>query len=160
MLMPKAKGYRYIIYACCSLSSFPEWAKLQNKNFKTIATFIFKVLLCRWRAIKIIVSDNAPQYIQAINYLAVKYNIHYIQISLYNSHAQGLIERKHYDVREALIKAADGNESKWPDVAPSLFWAERVSIQKLSGYSPFYQPPTQALVSVFMPVLDWAKSLG
>ena len=28
MLMPKAQGYRYIIHARCSLSSFPEWDKL------------------------------------------------------------------------------------------------------------------------------------
>jgi transposase InsO family protein len=138
MLMPKAKGYRYIIHARCSLSSFPEWAALRNENFKTIAKFIHEVILCRWGAIEIIVSDNAPQYIQAIEYLAEKYNIRYIRISPYNSRAQGPIERRHYDVREAIVKAADGDESKWVDVAPSVFWAERVSIQKSTGYSPFY----------------------
>ena len=139
MLMPKAKGYQYIIHACCSLSSgsFPEWATLRNENFKAIAKFIFEVLLCRWGAMELIVFDNAPQYIQAIEYLAEKYNICHIRISLYNLRAQGPIERKHYDVRESLIKAAEGDESKWPEVAPSVFWAERVSIQKSTGYSPF-----------------------
>ena len=37
-------------------------------------------------------SDNAPQYIQAVEYLAEKYHIHHIKISLYNSKAQGPIE--------------------------------------------------------------------
>ena len=138
MLMPKAKGYRYIIHARCSLSSFPEWTAARNENFKTIAKFIFEVLLCRWGAFELIVSDNAPQYIQAIEYLAEKYNIRHIRISPYNSRAQGPIERKHYDVREAIIKAADGDESKWPEVTPSVFWAERVSIQKSTGYSPYF----------------------
>jgi hypothetical protein len=32
----------------------------------------------------------------------------------YNSQANGIVERRHRDVREALIKAADGDESKWP----------------------------------------------
>ena len=41
-------------------------------------------------------------------------------------------------MREALIKAADGDKSRWPDMAPSVFWAERVTIQKATGYSPFY----------------------
>ena len=41
-------------------------------------------------------------------------------------------------MREAIIKAADGDISKWPDVAPSVFWAERVTIQKSTGYSPYY----------------------
>ena len=41
-------------------------------------------------------------------------------------------------MREALIKATDGDIGRWPDIAPSVFWAERVSIQKSTGYSPFY----------------------
>jgi hypothetical protein len=138
MLMPKAKGYRYIIHARCSLSSFPEWTMVKNENYKTIAKFIYENLLCNWGAIEILVTDNAPQYIQAAEYLAKKYHIHHIKISPYNSQAQGPIERRHFDVREALIKASDGDISRWPDMAPSVFWAERVSIQKSTGYSPYY----------------------
>jgi len=138
MLMPKAQGYRYIIHARCSLISYPEWTKARNDNFKTIANFIHEKILCRWGAVEIIVTDNAPQYIQAVEYLAEKYHIHHIKISPYNSRAQGPIERRHFDVREALIKAADGDESKWPNVAPSVFWAETVTIQKSCGYCPFY----------------------
>jgi hypothetical protein len=138
MLMPKVAGYRYIIHARCSLISYPEWNMLRNENFKTIAKFIYEQLLCRWGAIEIMVSDNAPQYIQAIEYLAQKYHIRYIRISPYNSQAQGPIERRHYDVRESIIKAADGNESKWREVVASVFWAERVTIQRSTGYSPYY----------------------
>ena len=138
MLMPKARGYRYIIHARCSLTSFPEWTMVKNENFKSITKFLHDNLLCRWGAIEVIISDNAPQYIQAAEYLSDKYHIHHIKISPYNSQAQGPIKRRHYDVREALIKATDGDISKWPDVAPSVFWAERVTIQKSTGYSPFY----------------------
>ena len=138
MLMPKAKGYRYIIHARCSLTSYPEWTMVRNENFKTIAKFIFEDLLCRWGALEILVSDNAPQYLQAAEYLAQKYHIHHIKISPYNSRAQGPIERRHFDVRETLLKAADGDVSRWPDVAAAVFWAERVTIQKSTGYSPYY----------------------
>lgn len=138
MLMPKSKGYRYIIHARCSLTSYPEWTMVKNENFKSIAKFIYENLLCRWGALEIMVSDNAPQYLQASEYLAEKYHIHHIKISPYNSRAQGPIERRHFDVWEALIKAADGDTSRWPDVAPSVFWAERVSIQKSTGYSPYF----------------------
>ena len=137
MLMPKAKGYRYILHGRCSLSSYPEWSMVKTENFKAIATFIHQIL-CRWGAIEEIVTDNAPQYIQAAKYLADKFHIHHIRISPYNSRAQGPIERKHYDVRESIIKATDGDESKWPEVAPSIFWAERITIQKSTGYSPYY----------------------
>jgi len=36
------------------------------------------------------------------------------------------------------MKAADGDESQWPIAAPSVFWAERITVQKLTGYSPYY----------------------
>ena len=138
MLMPKAKGYRYIIHARCSLTSYPEWTMVKSENFRTIAKFIFENLLCRWGALEILVSDNAPQYLQAAKYLSEKYHIHHIKISPYNSKAQGPIERRHFDVRETLLKAAEGDVSRWPDVAAAVFWAERVTIQKSSGYSPYY----------------------
>ena len=36
------------------------------------------------------------------------------------------------------MKTTEGDESKWLDVAPAVFWAERVTIQKSTGYSPYY----------------------
>ena len=36
------------------------------------------------------------------------------------------------------MKVAEGDESKWPDVVPAVFWAEQVTIQKSTGYSPYY----------------------
>ena len=137
MLMPKAKGYRYIIHARCSLTSYPECKMVKHENFKTIAAFLYE-LVCRWGAIKILITDNAPQYLQAAELLAEKFHIKHIKISPYNSRAQGPIERQHYDVWEAIMKAAEGDESKWPDVAPAVFWAEHVTIQKSTGYSPYY----------------------
>jgi Integrase zinc binding domain len=98
MLMPKAQGNRYIIHGRCSLTSYPEWMMAKNENYKSIAKFIFEHILCRWGAVEILVTDNAPQYIQAAKYLAKKYHIYHIKISPYNSRAQGPIERRHYDV--------------------------------------------------------------
>ena len=83
-------------------------------------------------------TDNAPQYIQAAKYLVEKYHIHYIRISPHNSKAQGPIERRHFDVREAIIKTAEGDETQWPNVTASVFWAERVTVNRSTGYSPFY----------------------
>ena len=110
--MPKAKGYQYIIHARCSLTAYPEWTMVKNEDSKSIAKFLFKNLLCRWGAIEILISDNAPQYLQAAEYIAEKYHIHHIKISPYNSRAQGPIERRHFDVREALLKAAEGDSSR------------------------------------------------
>ncbi|TDL13482.1 hypothetical protein BD410DRAFT_679623, partial [Rickenella mellea] len=70
-----------------------------------------------------------------LDYLATKYGIHHIKISPYNSRANGAVEKRHFDVREALMKAAQGIENKWPSVAHSVFWAERVTTQRSTGLS-------------------------
>ncbi|RXW16706.1 hypothetical protein EST38_g9147 [Candolleomyces aberdarensis] len=139
MLMPRSYGYRYIVHARCSLSSYPEWRMLRSESAPAIAAFIFEEILCRWGAVEEIVTDNGTPYVaEAVELLVKRYGIHRIRISPYNSQANGVVERRHLDVREALVKAAGGDESKWPLVAPSVFWAERVTVRKATGYSPYY----------------------
>ena len=73
-----------------------------------------------------------------MEYLSKQYRINHIWISPYNSRANSPVERRHFDVRESLVKAAEGVEHCWSTVALSVFWAERVSIQKSTGYSPYF----------------------
>ncbi|KAJ2936233.1 hypothetical protein H1R20_g861, partial [Candolleomyces eurysporus] len=95
-------------------------------------------ILCRYGMVEEIVCDNGPPYVAALDYLKMRYGVHNIRISPYNSQANGPVERRHYDVREALMKATQGNENDWPLVAASVFWAERVTVQRSTGYSPYY----------------------
>ena len=48
------------------------------------------------------------------------------------------MERSHFDVRQALYKAADGDQSKWASVAYSVFWADRVTVRRRMGCSPYF----------------------
>jgi hypothetical protein len=54
---------------------------------------------------------------------------------------------EHFDVRQELYKVADGNKKKWSQVAYSVFRAERVTIRKCMGYSPYYA--TMGMHSLF-----------
>jgi hypothetical protein len=75
---------------------------------------------------------------KAIEWLAKKYHINHIHISGYNSCANGIVERSHYNVRKALYKAVSGIENQWSQVLYSVFWAEQVMTQKTMGCSPYY----------------------
>lgn len=137
MRMPRAQNYTYLVQARCSLSAYPEWRPMRSENAKGVAAFIFEEILCRWGALEEIVTDNGTPFVAALEVLREKYHICHIRISPYNSRANGIVERQHFPVREAAIKAANGNESQWPNVHHSVLWAERVSIQKSTGYSPY-----------------------
>jgi transposase InsO family protein len=111
---------------------------LRSENAAAIASFIFEEILCRWGAVTELVTDNGSPYVQALDILADQYGIRYIQISPYNSQANGVVERHHYDVWEAIVKSTLGGEVRWPLTTHSVFWAERVTILKATGLSPYF----------------------
>ena len=96
-------------------------------------SFIFKKILCHWGAVSELVTDNGLAFVQALDVLMSWYGIHHIQISPYNSQANGVVEQFHYDVWEAIIKSTLGGEIHWSVTAHSVFWAEYVTILKLTG---------------------------
>ena len=138
MFMPPASGFRYIVQARCSLTAWPEWRALRTETGRTLGSFIFEEILCRWGAVGEIVTDNGTAYVAALDWLATKYGIKHIRISAYNSRANGIVERQHRTIRESLVKACEGDTSKWPTLAPLIFWADRATTRKSTGHSPFY----------------------
>lgn len=138
MHLPASNGFHYIVQARCSLIHWPEYRNLRRETGKAIGDWIHDDLLCRWGALSEIVTDNGKPFVNALDYLAKRYHITHIRISGYNSRANGLVERAHYDVRQALFKAADGDASKWSQVAASVFWSERITTRKRMGCSPYF----------------------
>ena len=70
--------------------------------------------------------------------MAKKYHIHHICISGYNSRANDIVEQPHFDVRQALFKAVDGDQAKWSRAVYSIFWADCVTIRRRMGCSPYF----------------------
>jgi hypothetical protein len=138
MFMPAVGGFRHIVQARCSLTAWPEWRALRTETGRTIGAFIFEEILCRWGAVEEIVTDNGTAYVAALDWLASRYGIRHIRISAYNSRANGIVERQHRTIRDSLVKACDGDASKWPAAAPFVFWADRATTRKSTGLSPFF----------------------
>jgi len=138
MHMTPAGSFHAIVQACCSLTAWPEWHALRTETGHMLGNFIFKEILCRWGSVEEIVTDNGSAFITALDWLASKYSIRHIQISAYNSQANGIVERQHQTIQESLTKTCEGNISKWLTVVPHVFWADQATICKSTGYSPFY----------------------
>ena len=52
--------------------------------------------------------------------------------------ANGLVERSHFDVRQALFRSVDGDQTKWSKGAYSVFWADRITVRRCMGCSPYF----------------------
>ena len=138
MHLPSSQGYKFIVQGRCSLVHWPEFDMLRNENARSIGEWLLRCFIYRWGTLVEIVSDNGAPFVKAIGYLSKRYHINHIRISGYNSRANGLVERSHFDVRQALFKAADGDHAKWSSVAYSVFWADRVTVRRRMGCSPYF----------------------
>jgi hypothetical protein len=49
-----------------------------------------------------------------------------------------IVERRHLDVWEAIMKVCDREERKWPTAIHAVFWAERITTHKALGHSMYY----------------------
>ena len=98
MHLTPSSGYKYIVQARCSLTHWPEWDMFRTESAKTLAKFILHNIIYRWGTLLEIVSDNGAPFVKAMDYLAKQYNIKHIRILGYNSRANGLVERSHFDV--------------------------------------------------------------
>jgi transposase InsO family protein len=111
---------------------------LHSETGRTIGSFIFEEILCRWGGLEEIVTDNGTPFVAALNWLSEKYYINHIQISAYNSKANGLVERSHHTIRDSIVKACNSDVTKWPTLTPHVFWADRVTTRKTTGHTPFF----------------------
>ena len=137
-MTPPSNGCKYIVHGRCHLTSWPEARALKNENGDTIGKWLFEEIITRWGCMVEIVTDNGPPFIKAVKWLADKYGIRGIRISPYNSRANGSIERPHWDIRQMIAKATGGQLSKWFWFLYHILWADRISIRKRLGCSPFF----------------------
>jgi hypothetical protein len=136
--MPPSGAYKYIVQAHCSLSYYPEFCMLRAETARTLGDWIYEDILCRWRSLREIVTDNGPAFLKAMEYLSRRYHLNHIWISGYNSRANGMVERSHFDVHQSLFKVVDGDQKQWSLGVYSVFWAERVTPRKRMGCSPYF----------------------
>ena len=138
-MTPKSQGCGYIVHGRCALTSWCEGRGLRAENHKTIADWIFTDIICRWGCLQEIITDNGGPFVKAVQILSDTYGIKGIRISPFNSQANGKIEQPHWDIRQMLYKAC-GKEhiSQWMKFLPYVLWADRISIRKGTGCSPFF----------------------
>jgi hypothetical protein len=138
MHMPKARGYRYIVAARDDLTGACEARALKSAASQPVAEFLWEEIICRYGFIGQIVTDNGSETKGFFQELVKKYDIPHIRISPYNSKANGVVERGHFTLREALIKACKGNIAKWPELLRHAVFADRITIRKSTGFSAHY----------------------
>lgn len=138
-MSPASNGHKYIAHGRDGMMSWPEARALRDEKARSIAMWLYEDIICRWGGLRVIVTDNGESFKAAAQWIANKWGIKHITISAYNSQANGRIERPHWDIRQMLSKATGPtNLDKWYWFLHSVLWADRVSIRKRTGCSPYF----------------------
>jgi len=90
-----------------------EAKALRQENARAIGQWLFEDIICQWGSLVKIVTDNGAPFKKAVAWLGEKYGIKGVTISPYNSQANGVVERPHWDLRQMLYKATKGDVKKW-----------------------------------------------
>ncbi|KXN82684.1 hypothetical protein AN958_02278 [Leucoagaricus sp. SymC.cos] len=115
-----------------------ESRALRKENVRSIGQWLFEDIICRWGGLVKIVTDNGVLFKKAVKWLKEKYGIKGVTISPYNSKANGIIEWPHWDVRQILYKATNGDVKKWYWFLYHVMWADCIIIRKGTGCSPYF----------------------
>jgi hypothetical protein len=137
MHMPPAQGFKYIVAAKDDLSGTSEAKPLRKANAKALAKFFWEEIYCRYGAPLQVTTDNGPEVKEAFELLLKRMNIPQVKITPYNHHANGVVERGHFIIREALVKSCKGQITDWPKKLPEIMFADRITVSRVTGYSPF-----------------------
>lgn len=98
-------GHKYIVCARDDLSRACEARALKKSDSAALMRFFWEQLYCRYGAIAEVVTDNGPEVKGAFSELLRRLSIPQIKISAYNKQANGVVERGHFIIREAVMKS-------------------------------------------------------
>lgn len=138
MHMPRARKKQWLVACRDDLSGKTECKALIRDKAKAIAKFFLHRIILRYGIVQEVVTDNGPSFQKEFKALLADYGIKQIKISPYNSQANGVVERGHYNIREALVKLCGNDLSQWPLLVPAVCYADCITIRRATGFSPFY----------------------
>ena len=138
MKMPEAQGKNWIVACRDDLSGNAKGKAITSDKARALASFFIEQIIFRYGTVGEIVTNNGPSLEGEFTCLVTKYNIHRIKISPYNSQANGVVERGHFTIREALVRMCGNNISKWPSLLPATIFTDRITVRRATGFSPYY----------------------
>ena len=132
-----AQGHKFIVCARDDLSRATECRALFKNDSISLMRFFWEQIYCRYGAIAQVVTDNGSEVKGAFAELLRRLDIPQVRISAYNKQANGVVERGHFILREAIMKSVL-HRKDWPAKVHLASFADRVTVSRVTGFSAYY----------------------
>jgi len=149
--MPKHDGYIGIIEGREGLTGWVEANAIKNTQTETWIDFIYEYIFCRFGLIGQIMTDNGELNSHLGLAFERKYRFQLSFSTTYHPQSNAAVEAGHKPIRHSIerslfgkitdwINQVDCNEIKkhWKNHLQSALWADRITVRKSRGYSPFF----------------------
>jgi len=137
--LPKSEdGHVAIVVAVDYFSKWVEAEAIKDKTADTVADFLYQ-LICRHGCYDIQINDQGREFVNQVSttlhqLTGVKQHIS----SAYHPQSNGLTERNNRTIQSSMLRILGSTEDQWVKVLPGLLFAYRTSVQKSTGFTPFY----------------------
>ena len=136
--MPACNNKNYLVVGQDDLSRWVEARALANATSIAVAKFIWEDIVCRHGCFGRLVVDRGLENKKHVIAFVKKYSIERVQISAYHQQANGMVERGHNPIVEALSRMTDGGVGNWVTNLPAVLLADRTTIHDPTGQTPFF----------------------
>jgi hypothetical protein len=135
--LPKCQGKQYLVVARSDLSGWVEARALASNDSRSVAAFLYEDLICRHGVFQRLVVDGGPENKALVDELAKRYGIRRLVVSAYHPQANGMVERGHKPIVDALSKMTHGGYTGWIKHLPAVLWADRTTVRASTGLTPY-----------------------
>jgi hypothetical protein len=142
-------GDGYLVLARDDLSGYVEGRPMDKVTSLNVAKFLQEDVVCRHGVPRKIVLDGGSENLGFTRDLMRQYGMHGIAIAPYHPQSNGLIERGHQTIVNAIAKYRNSDASRnanprnppigrgWSRYLSLAMWADRITVRRTTGYSAF-----------------------
>ena len=136
--MPDCKGYDCLLVARDDFSGWVEAKPMKTPTSAKVAKFIYDEIICRHGVFGKLKVDGGSEFKKKVITELKKLGIARTVISAYNARANGMVERGHQPITQALITLSEGSKRPWVDLLNWVLFADRTTVHGPTGFTPFY----------------------
>ena len=132
---------RQLKFLVVGIEYFTKWVEaepLATITEKSICTFVWRNIICRYGIPRVLVSDNGKQFNNnAFKNFYSELGIKNHYSSLVHPQAKGQVKVTNQTLLKIIKTRLEGAKGIWPDKLPSVLWAYRTTARTLTGETPF-----------------------
>ncbi|VFQ93912.1 unnamed protein product [Cuscuta campestris] len=131
-------GKKFVMVAIDYFTKWVEAEAMATITVRQCEKFVWKNIITRFGAPKIIVTDNCPQFRNPrfTAYLA-SFGIKHSKASVAYPQGNGQVENANRTIVDGLKKRLGEEGHKWLEALPHTVWAHRVTSRRATGETPF-----------------------